>query len=320
MVIKCLCHKILFVIVLSQTVFLGSTAYAGFPDDLSDVVFLHNDISSWPVTSSLSVNIRGGIISMPYDKANVWPSINHQFCSGCNANPWIIVNFSGTWYAATFEWFRFNQIEKPVRVVHGDHIKRAPFGATWTPKNGETYGFMVSGLARVNDGIISARERTNLVLYKWGQGPVDVIDNDPIVPPPVSNTHVYNGSAIGTLTGTLAGDPFLIDINETVNLVVGNDRSLTMQIEGESFSTTLNSRGAFSATVPIAIVSGCEPLVTINGVIEGVRATGSLNGSAECLGDTVLLNATFTAVSTTEPVFEEVNHPSLTPVYQLLFE
>lgn len=321
------CIKYIFAFLFVNQIVFTSNTYAAFPDDLSDVVFVHNDISSWPVTSTLSVSVSSNTISMPYDKAKVWPSVNHQFCSGCNANPWIIVNFDGTWYAGTFEWFRFGQTAKPLYVVHGDHIKRSPFGTTWTPKNGETYGFMVSGFARFNDNVFSAKERTNIVLYKWGQGMVDSLDQQPNPPePPVtpSDTHVYQGKASGVLSGELNGDNVNFPLEESVVITVNNNREMTMKIDDESFTTKLSASNSFKTDLVLPLFPGCTSNAVVTGRIIKKKAVGTIVGGVNCSGNPVLgnadlrLNGTFEATSLTEPSF--VKPPSITPILNLLLE
>ena len=136
----------------------------GFPSDLSGVVWLHTDVSGWAETGSLrSVTVSGGVISLDYDKADVWPARNHAGAN-VNANPWIFVDVGGTWHAATFEWLRRGQTSKPVKVVAGDHIEQAPL-KSFRPRSGETYGFMVSGLAR--DSARNVQERTQVLMYTW---------------------------------------------------------------------------------------------------------------------------------------------------------
>ena len=79
-------------------------------------------------------------------------------------NPWIIVEYQGTWYAATWEWLRPGQECKSRSAVNGDHIKHEPL-RNWSPKSGERYWFMVSGLARSSHR--NAEQRTNLVEVVW---------------------------------------------------------------------------------------------------------------------------------------------------------
>ena len=86
---------------------------------------------------------------------------------GLNANPWVIVNYNGQWYAATFEYFRQGQTSKPVGVLDGslgDHIKVSPLNQ-WRPRSGERIGLMVSGLARAGER--NVRERSNIVMVTW---------------------------------------------------------------------------------------------------------------------------------------------------------
>ncbi len=127
------------------------------------ITWLHTDVSSWPVTASLTASVGGGWINFPYSKARVWPAVN-----GVNANPWVIVKWTdGRWYAATFEWLRFGQASKPVGVLDGsmgDHIKKPPL-SNWRPHSGERFGIMVSGLAR--DGNRNVLERSNVVMVTW---------------------------------------------------------------------------------------------------------------------------------------------------------
>ena len=124
--------------------------------------WLHTNVSSWPVTSSMSASV-GGTISFPYSKATVWPAVD-----GVNANPWVIVKWTdGKWYAATFEWLRKGQTSKPRGVLDGsmgDHIKVSPLNR-WRPHSGERFGIMVSGLARTQTR--NVKERTNISMVTW---------------------------------------------------------------------------------------------------------------------------------------------------------
>jgi len=144
------------------------------------VKFVHENVSSWAVTSKINVIVNGPLLTLDYDKKTTWASKSSSLCTGCNANPWVIANFDGQWWAGTYEWFRFGQTTKDwTKVLEGGHIKGGPFGfsrSSWQPKNGEVYGFMVTGLARfpANLSPANVRERTNIQLYKWGEGPVTI--------------------------------------------------------------------------------------------------------------------------------------------------
>ncbi len=134
------------------------------PSDLGGVRWLHTDVSGWSETGTLrTVRVSGGTITLDYDKAKSWPGVDHAGAF-VNANPWIFVNVSGVWYAATWEWLRVGQTSKSTRSVAGDHIKKHPLG-NFRPRSGEVYGFMVSGLAR--DSARNVRERTQVLMYRW---------------------------------------------------------------------------------------------------------------------------------------------------------
>lgn len=131
---------------------------------LGSVRWLHTNVSGWPETASLSsVSVGGSSITLNYNKANSWPGVNHAGAR-VNANPWIFVNQGGTWYGATWEWLRVGQKTKATSSVHGSHIKKSPLTG-FSPQSGETYGFMVSGLAR--DSKRNVKERSNVVMIRW---------------------------------------------------------------------------------------------------------------------------------------------------------
>ena len=139
---------------------------ADSPSNLSNVKFNSRDVDvrAWPVTAGISASFAGGNIVLDYDKADAWPSVDDV-----NANPWVIAKVDGQWHAATFEWFRKGQKSKPVGVLektgdYGDHIKVAPL-SNWTPKSGEKFGVMVSGLCR--DSKRNVSERTPVAELVW---------------------------------------------------------------------------------------------------------------------------------------------------------
>ena len=82
-------------------------------------------------------------------------------------NPWIFIWEDEQWYAATWEWLRPGQTCKALSSVAGSHIKRAPFGehSGWVPTSGQTYYFMVSGLAR--NAVRNIEQRTNVLPFVW---------------------------------------------------------------------------------------------------------------------------------------------------------
>jgi hypothetical protein len=56
------------------------------------------------------------------------------------------------------------QTVKNLIAVDGSHIKKPPLD-TWHPESGETYYFMVSGLARMSER--NVLERSNLLKVVW---------------------------------------------------------------------------------------------------------------------------------------------------------
>lgn len=133
------------------------------PDDFRGVIWLHSNVSGWYQTAHLRTVIHGNSVEMDYDKAHEWPGVNTAGAF-VNANPWIFVYRDHKWYAGTWEWMRHGQTVKSKRAVNGDHIKISPLNR-FEPIVGETYGFMMSGLARTN--VRNVQERSNVVMVKW---------------------------------------------------------------------------------------------------------------------------------------------------------
>jgi hypothetical protein len=151
------------VITYSTTTGGETTTTGGWPSEITgSIKWLHTDVSSWPVTASLSAKVSGGTINMPYSKSKSWHAVG-----GLNANPWAIVNVGGQWYAGTFEYFRYGQTSKPVGVLDGskgDHFKVSPLNK-WRPSSGERFGIMISGLARSSSR--NVKERSNVSMVTW---------------------------------------------------------------------------------------------------------------------------------------------------------
>ena len=140
----------------------NATSNGLFPAEITGTVhWLHTDVSSWPVTASMSASV-GSSVNFPYSKADVWPAVD-----GVNANCWVFAQVNGIWYAATFEWLHRGQTSKPKGVLDGsmgDHIKVSPL-SSWRPVSGERIGLMVSGLARTQ--LRNVKERSNVVMVTW---------------------------------------------------------------------------------------------------------------------------------------------------------
>ncbi len=135
---------------------------------LSDVRWLHEDISGWEVTSDLTVTFRSGLICLEYDHADRWPVVPIFGGTEVVGNAWVFIQRDEVWYGATWEWLRPGQLCKAMTSVAGDHIKRSPFdeASGWTPTSGEVLYFMVSGLARTPE-YRNVSERTSLARAVW---------------------------------------------------------------------------------------------------------------------------------------------------------
>jgi hypothetical protein len=138
--------------------------------DLSKVTWLHTDVSSWPVTHNLTVDIGGGVICMNFGGTTAWPSAQIDHTSGAykinvNANPWVFVYQNDQWYGGTWEWMTPNGNCKNITSVEGGHIKQPPL-VGWDPTPGETLYFMVSSIAR-GANLNNYQARTNVVKVIW---------------------------------------------------------------------------------------------------------------------------------------------------------
>jgi hypothetical protein len=148
---------------------IGTASSGSFEDAIptGSIVFLDADVSGWAKTANLTGRIGGGVITLDFDKKNEWPNgLEARGGGGINANPWVVANLNGTWYAATFEWFRAGSTQKPTSVVSSSdgHINFAEFKG-WQPVSGETYGFLVTTPAR--GGFRTINERSNIITMVW---------------------------------------------------------------------------------------------------------------------------------------------------------
>jgi hypothetical protein len=138
--------------------------------NLNKAVYLHTNVSGWPETHKLTVEIGGGVICLNGGFTTDWPpaEIDHtsgQYTIQVNANPWVFVNRGGTWYGGTWEWFAVGNTCKPARNVEGGHIKQPPL-ADWTPVSGETVYMMVASISR-GSNLNNYQARTDAVKVVW---------------------------------------------------------------------------------------------------------------------------------------------------------
>lgn len=122
-----------------------------------------SDVANWPRTISLSavrVN-KGGKISFDFKKDTPWQSVD--IGSGPSiANVWVLQKVGGKVVASTLDYLRPNAPTKdyPGVFVHAGEKLIPPFSF----RSGETYGIMITTLARNN--FRTTNERSNIIIFK----------------------------------------------------------------------------------------------------------------------------------------------------------
>jgi len=136
--------------------------------DLSQVVWLHTDVSGWPQTSTVtSTQVGAPPICINHTKVGQWQAGDFSGSGAIvDSNVWVFAKIDGIWYAATWEWLRAGTICKSFGASDfRTHVNGAAPLSSWTPTSGEQIGLMVSTPARL--GVPAGRERTNVVLVTW---------------------------------------------------------------------------------------------------------------------------------------------------------
>lgn len=175
--------KALFLIVFGSLPF--NSAKAVFPYDLSDVIILEvfpSGVQNFAQTVTLNFSVSASPINsfgraLNYvDNRNWRASIGTASC--CNANAWFFAQIGGRWYGATTEYLRVGQSVKSESSLLVNHfqglqpIASVPLTlAQGTLRNGVIYGFMTAGITRPGLAFNTARERSNVSLWRWGVGP-----------------------------------------------------------------------------------------------------------------------------------------------------
>ena len=163
---------------LISLIFLVPTlnAYAGFPDDLSDVVFIESpQVRDWTVGADLDLTISGPSVILdhrPNENSSAtgrWPTIS-IFNTAVNANAWGIVKKDGVWLAGTWEYLRVGQTVKSLSAFRFGHFRPPLFTFDRSFNPGDVYGFFVSGTIRAGTGFNNIRERSKFVVYEVGKG------------------------------------------------------------------------------------------------------------------------------------------------------
>jgi len=120
-------------------------SHPGDEIDLASVTWYGPDIRSWTVASDLprGVYVSGSTLHFPHTRAGQWQTDK----DGLEGNPWVIVRVEGAWRAASFEWLRKGQTDKPWAKVRADHIKVSAFSG-YQLRRGEEFYVIVAGLSR----------------------------------------------------------------------------------------------------------------------------------------------------------------------------
>jgi hypothetical protein len=168
-------------------------ANAGFPDDLSDVVFIESpQVKSWTVGADLDLTISNPSVILDHrpnensSATDVWPTIR-IFNTAVNANAWGIVKQDGVWRAGTWEYLRVGQTVKSLSAFRFGHF-RSPIGSTDRSFNeGDVYGFFVSGTIRAGSSLNNIEERSKYVVFEVGKG---VIFTEGDVSEPIEETSI----------------------------------------------------------------------------------------------------------------------------------
>jgi hypothetical protein len=140
------------------------------------------DVMSWKKSITLhnvsfSASPVGGRISVlfPCSKSTAWKTVNLNpggRASYSDGNWWLIQNVGGRYYATTMDYFRPGQFRNDwAPNVFWEHLSNGrSFGSKSTPevapmvyRKGETYGLMVSTLAR--QSWRTTNERSNIILF-----------------------------------------------------------------------------------------------------------------------------------------------------------
>jgi hypothetical protein len=153
-------------------------ANAGFPDDLSDVVFTEAaQVKGWNVGADLNLSIGGEFITLDHrvnansSVSTAWPRIT-IFNTPVVANAWGIVKKkdaagNDVWKAGTWEYLKPAQTIKKFSAFTTGHFRHI---SDTNPQVGDLFGFFVSGTIRAGAALNNIPERSKFVVFKWGTG------------------------------------------------------------------------------------------------------------------------------------------------------
>lgn len=199
-------NKLLKALVFISLSFPSYNALAGFPDDLSDVVFIESpQVRDWNVGADLNLSINGVSVILdhrPNANSRVtgrWPAIN-IFNTAVNANAWGVVKMNGVWMAGTWEYLRVGQTIKSLSAFRFGHFRPPLFSFDRSFNTGDVYGFFVSGTIRAGSGLNNIAERSKYVVYEVGKGVIFTEGDEVAETPGGSDTSSKLAPIINLLT------------------------------------------------------------------------------------------------------------------------
>lgn len=149
----------------------------------------YDGIAAWPITSAFvpAVTITGqtdDTVYCDHSQAQVWPEIQTSTWGDINASIWAALPMpDGSWRVGTFDQLRVAQHTKGMEPFYGKPYALA-FDADYQVRVGDPIGYMVSCPAR--DKVFSpVRERSSLVIIRYGTDEVLWREDAVVVPPPV---------------------------------------------------------------------------------------------------------------------------------------
>src|SRR3989344_1999254 len=213
------------------------------------------DIASWPVSNTLTLN------SVSFSGPNIclnhtmpWPSTwidDPNFGIDVPASGWVFIWRNGGWHAATFEYYYRNGGEAECREA-GSVWDNVRFNSVFASKTGETYGFMISGLARA--GHRNIRERSNVIMKTWS-GPLCISRGGGGPPPPPPPPPTNTTPVITSISPTSVPVGGTLTINGT-NLT-STVRFFTMSGVRQTDVGSVNSSGTqTTVTIPTSLSPG----------------------------------------------------------------
>lgn len=130
--------------------------------DLTRVVWLGTNISSWTQTVTLTASIDPVNLRLAFASSWTPQRIGSRSIEG---TAWVFVNQGGTYYAAPFADVLAGQRTWARTDVNGALVDLPPVEFGWVPTPGVRYWFMVSGVARGQ--VRNAQERSSLAAVTW---------------------------------------------------------------------------------------------------------------------------------------------------------